>query len=112
MTDEQQLNNWFTYHAPTPEQVVNYEEIRHHALLLALAFTRGENGIRQGTHLRRLIDKVVPEGVERTYCLRHLVWAYECQEEGLIPTAIRDLRGAVMWANAAIAVSESETAEV
>ena len=32
---EQQVEEWFTYHAPTPEQVVKYEQIRNLARDLA-----------------------------------------------------------------------------
>jgi hypothetical protein len=30
-----QIANWFTYHAPTPEQQVHYEEIRNGAKVFA-----------------------------------------------------------------------------
>lgn len=35
MITQQDLNNWFTYHAPTPEQIDAYRTIRDHGLALA-----------------------------------------------------------------------------
>ncbi len=35
MIGEEQLRNWFTYHAPTPEQPAQYEAIRDAALAFA-----------------------------------------------------------------------------
>ncbi len=35
MIGEEQLRNWFTYHAPTPEQQRDYEAIRDAALAFA-----------------------------------------------------------------------------
>ncbi len=31
-----QIENWFTYHAPTPEQVIQYQKIRDAAKALAV----------------------------------------------------------------------------
>lgn len=35
MITEEMLNNWFTYHPPTPEQQTKYVEIRDAALAFA-----------------------------------------------------------------------------
>jgi hypothetical protein len=35
MISERQLENWFTYHSPTPEQIPKYQAIREAGLALA-----------------------------------------------------------------------------
>lgn len=67
MIDEAVINNWFTYHSPSADQVPKYEAIRAHA--------------REFAHV---INNLVPDSADKT-------------------TALRTLREAVMWANAAIA---------
>lgn len=37
---QDQINNWFTYHAPTPEQLVQYQEIRTAAKIFAETINR------------------------------------------------------------------------
>ncbi len=32
---DQEIENWFTYHAPTPEQIEKYARIRETAMLMA-----------------------------------------------------------------------------
>lgn len=54
MTPEQ-LDNWFTYHAPTPEQLASYDAIRKTAKVLAYVFN--EN---------------VPESADKTAAMRSL----------------------------------------
>lgn len=38
--DNTRLENWFTYHAPTADQIVQYQEIRELAKGLAYAIVR------------------------------------------------------------------------
>lgn len=52
---EEIIENWFTYHAPTPEQVVTYGEIRSKAKEFAI-----------------LLIQVVPDGPDRLAALRKL----------------------------------------
>lgn len=66
MTPEN-LDHWFQYHKPTPEQTSDYETIRNAGKKFAL-----------------VILSLTPPSADQT-------------------TAIRTIREAVMWANAAIA---------
>jgi hypothetical protein len=61
----EQLDNWFTYHAPTPDDQLAYETIR-----------------AAGKHLAEVIVALTPSSADQT-------------------TAIRTVREAVHWANAA-----------
>ena len=49
------IDNWFTYHSPTPEQSVIYTELRNHAQEFA-----------------ELFDKCVPDCADKTAAMRHL----------------------------------------
>lgn len=49
------LENWFTYHAPTPEQVTTYADIRSKAKELAVLF-----------------DSSVPDCADKTAAMRDL----------------------------------------
>ena len=48
MIDADQITNWFTYHAPTRDQQVNYETIRNHA--------------REFAHI---LNNLVPDGADK-----------------------------------------------
>ena len=54
MTNEQ-LDNWFTYHAPTPEQLEHYAEIRAEALRFA-----------------HVLNGHIPESADKTAAIRKL----------------------------------------
>lgn len=54
MTDEQ-LDNWFSYHAPTPEQLASYDVIRKTAKVFA-----------------KLINTECPESADKTAAIRKL----------------------------------------
>ena len=49
------LDNWFMYHAPRPEQVQTYNDVRNKAKELA-----------------ELFDSVVPDCADKTAAMRHL----------------------------------------
>ena len=49
------LENWFSYHAPRPEQVQTYNDVRNKAKELA-----------------ELFDSVVPDCADKTAAMRHL----------------------------------------
>ena len=49
------LDNWFQYHAPRPEQVVTYNNVRNKAKELA-----------------ELFNSVVPDCADKTAAMRHL----------------------------------------
>ena len=70
--DKKELENVFTYHAPTPDQVKDYAKIRS-----------------EGKRLATIITKLCPDSREKSI-------------------AIRKIREAVMWANAAIACNQEE----
>ena len=65
--NDDHLQHWFTYHAPTDDLIPKYHEIREAGLAFA-----------------RVIAKNCPDGADKS-------------------TAIRTVREAVMWANAAVA---------
>lgn len=52
---QEQINNWFTYHSPTPEQLVSYAEIRTAAKIFA-----------------ETINKHVPDSADKTAAFRLL----------------------------------------
>ena len=54
MTNEQ-LENWFTYHAPTPDQVKEYGVLRAHAHEFA-----------------KIVNAIVPECADKTAAIRKL----------------------------------------
>jgi hypothetical protein len=54
MTREQ-IDNWFTYHAPTPDHLVSYEKLRGDARSFAHA-----------------INELVPECADKTAAIRKL----------------------------------------
>jgi alkanesulfonate monooxygenase SsuD/methylene tetrahydromethanopterin reductase-like flavin-dependent oxidoreductase (luciferase family) len=70
---EDNLEEVFTYHAPTPDQVQRYAEVREYAVAFG-----------------RAILRCVPDCADRS-------------------AALRELRSARMWANAAIALEEVTT---
>ena len=49
------LDNWFTYHAPSPEQLVAYEKLRSDARIFA-----------------NTINELVPDGPDKTVAIRKL----------------------------------------
>jgi hypothetical protein len=49
------LDNWFSYHAPRPEQVQTYNDIRNKA-----------------KELVELFDSVIPDCADKTAAVRHL----------------------------------------
>jgi hypothetical protein len=53
MINQADINNWFTYHAPTPEQLVAYNEIRTAAKIYA-----------------ETVNKHVPDGADKTAAMR------------------------------------------
>jgi len=60
--DESQINNWFTYHAPTQDQIPVYEAIRSH-----------------GREFAHVINQLVPDCADKTHAMRTLrdtvMWA-------------------------------------
>jgi hypothetical protein len=52
---QEDINNWFTYHAPRPEQVQTYNEVRNKAKELA-----------------ELFDSVLPDCADKSAAMRHL----------------------------------------
>jgi len=52
---QQEIDNWFTYHAPTPEQIIQYGEIRTAAKILA-----------------ETINRHVPASADKTAAMREL----------------------------------------
>jgi hypothetical protein len=59
---ESQINDWFTYHSPTQDQIPVYEAIRSH-----------------GREFAHVINNLVPDGADKTHALRTLrsvvMWA-------------------------------------
>jgi hypothetical protein len=53
--EQSQINNWFTYHAPTPEQLVAYNDIRQSAKIYA-----------------ETVNKHVPECADKTAAMRKI----------------------------------------
>jgi hypothetical protein len=51
----EQLDNWFSYHAPTGDQVTTYQKLRDGARVFA-----------------GLINDLVPESADKTYAIRLL----------------------------------------
>ena len=49
------INNWFTYHAPTPEQLVAYTDIRQAAKIYA-----------------ETVNKHVPDSADKTAAMRKI----------------------------------------
>lgn len=49
------IDNWFTYHAPTPEQLVAYSEIRTAAKIYA-----------------EVVNKHVPDSADKTAAMRKI----------------------------------------
>lgn len=62
MIDESQINNWFTYHAPSQDQIPVYEAIRSH-----------------GREFAHVINQLVPDCADKTHAMRTLrdtvMWA-------------------------------------
>lgn len=52
---QEDINNWFMYHAPTPEQIVAYSDIRTSAKIFA-----------------ETINKHVPDSADKTAAMRKL----------------------------------------
>lgn len=55
MISQEQLDNWFTYHSPTPDQLPKYVEIRDAGRLLA-----------------EVIVKNTPESADQSFAIRLL----------------------------------------
>lgn len=53
MIEQETLNNWFTYHAPTSEQVEHYNAIRDAAKIYA-----------------ETVNKHAPDGADKTAAMR------------------------------------------
>lgn len=71
----EEIDNWFTYHPPTGDQVVHYEALR-----------------AAGREFAEAITRHAPSSADRT-------------------TALRAVRDAVMWANAAIACAPAPSTD-
>jgi hypothetical protein len=55
MISQSDLNNWFSYHAPTPEQLVAYNDIRAAAKIYA-----------------ETVNKHVPDSADKTAAMRKI----------------------------------------
>jgi hypothetical protein len=55
MISQSDVNNWFTYHAPTPEQLVAYNDIRQAAKIYA-----------------ETVNKHVPDSADKTAAMRKI----------------------------------------
>ena len=52
---QSEINNWFSYHAPTPEQLIAYEDIRQAAKIYA-----------------ETVNKHVPDSADKTAAMRKI----------------------------------------
>jgi hypothetical protein len=59
ITPEQQVENWFTYHSPTPDQLPKYQAIRDAGKALALAIVANCPASADRTAAIRLIREAV-----------------------------------------------------
>lgn len=110
--NSQQLVNFFTYHAPTPEQSDKFAFIREKAKVLALladaheTFDRASGTVASAfTEFQTAVTNLCPNSREKTQALAAVQTAMR-----LYPDATKDweaivdvIRNAVMWANASIA---------
>jgi hypothetical protein len=55
MASQSEINNWFMYHAPTPEQLVAYNDIRQAAKIYA-----------------ETVNKHVPDSADKTVAIRKI----------------------------------------
>lgn len=62
----EQINNWFTYHTPTPEQLPLYQRLRDEAKSLALT-----------------INTCVPDGADKMAAIRLLRQAIMTANQGI-----------------------------
>jgi len=112
MFDFADLENWFTYHSPTPEQVVRYQKIRAAGKAFALAalnVSHNEVGHRgplanARSEFEQALKEHCPESVEMLEALRQSADGFNLSHLGKTPwPALAAIRCAVMWANASIA---------
>lgn len=59
MITTEQIENWFTYHSPTPEQQVAYKEIRTAAKILAETIVKHSPSSADQTASIRLLREAV-----------------------------------------------------
>lgn len=100
---EADLDRWFTYHPPTPEQRAIYDRITEATRAAAEAIANGGHGLGRALLLvDTTIESECPDGAEQKYALEEVAWCWEVSWDDL-PAALMHLRAARMWANAAIA---------
>lgn len=107
---EADLDRWFTYHPPTPEQQAKYDRITAATRAAAEAVLLDEpDGLDIEDFFERLdyaIEDVCLEGDERNEafeCVADARQASRLRSMSGARRALMHLRGARMWANAAIA---------
>lgn len=103
MITQADIDNWFTYHSPTPKQTQIYETIRRTAKRVAEGFIDGHIDEDSLSILQELIRTHVPDGMERFRALESLRWSTIV---GMgVEGRVAHLRVAVMWSNVGIACS-------
>lgn len=134
MITQEQLDNWFRYHPPTPEDVVAYQAIRDAGRSFAEAIVSFGQARAVGTmhetrravgalhEAQRAFEEVLgdqaPESLELKKALLEsrgaVARAEMVDDSGLdhILLAVLHVREAVMWANAARACAPKTEAKV
>jgi hypothetical protein len=65
---EDNLNNWFTYHSPSPEQLPKYLEIREAGLTLAKAIVKNTPSSADQTAAVRKVREAVMTANQSIAC--------------------------------------------
>lgn len=116
MVTEADIERWFTYHPPTEEQRAAYERIRKTAKAAAIEMVRhpgSDAAMRTMETLTQTVIDLCPDGPEKTEAIGYVRIAGLAglvEVNGRPSEMVREIRAAVMWANAAIACAPKAAA--
>ncbi len=109
MITDADLDRWFTYHAPTPEQQKKYDRITDAVLVLARKIASAKVSPDDIEAMVEVVMSECPRGIERRMALRTVNDLVENMDAGGPSAGLLFLRAARMWVNAAIACAPGET---
>ena len=112
---EADIERWFTYHPPTDEQRAAYKRIREVAKAAMIAMVRHPGSEAARRALETLDETVIdlcPDGPEKTEALGCVHIAGHAEVDGQPTEMVREIRAAVMWANAAIACAPANLSKI
>lgn len=107
-TEQQDIDNWFSYHPPTESQLIKYNKLRDDlGKNVALILYGGGNYDNAISDLKEYIEIKCPDGIEKDFALEAIKNILPIAQESGILSAVLHLRICViMAANAAIACNE------